>query len=355
MNDTIEKKPAIRGRGTDSNPKNRFERLEIVADEEEIDDTPRQVKTQFFDDPAKSIISTNTSPDVAFGAYINPYRGCEHGCIYCYARPTHEYLGLSSGLDFETKIFVKKAAPELLRKELSTKSWKPQTICLSGATDAYQPIERKLELTRRCIEVLAEFRNPTAIITKNALVARDKDLLQSLAEVNAAKVYISVCTLDGKIARSMEPRTTRPDLRLAAMRELHEAGIPVGVLIGPVVPGLNDHEILPILEAAAQAGAGFAYYNVLRLPWEVKHLFEQWLEQHHPLKAKKVLHRIQDVRGGKLNDTNFGARMKGTGLYAEHIAKIFAVGTKKHSLNHGAGELSTAAFHRPAGDQLSLL
>lgn len=272
----------------------------------------------------------------------------------CFARPTHETLGFSSGLDFETKILIKEDAPRLLRAELSRPSWKPQVIAVSGVTDAYQPIERKLGLTRRCLEVLAEFRNPVLVITKNHLVTRDQDLLGDLARDRAAGVFLSVTSLDGELQRRMEPRASPPERRLEAIHELAAAGVPVGVLVAPVVPALTDHEIPSILEAAARAGARFAGYVPLRLPYAVKELFERWLEDHFPERKHKVLARIRSLRSGKLNDPRFGSRLRGEGTFAEEIRSLFAIACRRAGITNGRVELSSAAFRRPGGAQLGL-
>jgi DNA repair photolyase len=311
-------------------------------------------ETQFFKDPSRSLITVNDSPDVGFEASVNPYRGCEHGCIYCYARPTHEYLGFSAGLDFETKILVKEDAPELLRRELSSPRWKPQVLAISGVTDPYQPIERRLRLTRRCLEVLAEFRNPVVIITKNHLVTRDMDLLGELARHDAAAVYLSVTTLDGDLARTMEPRTSHPSRRLAAIEALSRAGVPTGVLVAPVIPGLTDHEMPAIISAAAKAGARCAGYVLLRLPHAVAPLFEAWLTEHRPARKDKVLNRIRAIRGGRLNDPRFGTRMKGEGIFAEQIKDLFSLACRKAGIVARGPNLSTAAFRHPAPAQPSL-
>lgn len=338
----------LRGRGAAENPKNRFERFFVAPDElEQQDDGASSVPTEYFVDESRSIIAHNDSPDVGFEASINPYRGCEHGCVYCYARPTHEYLGLSAGLDFETRIFVKVHAPELLREELSKRSWKPQALAISGVTDAYQPVERKLKLTRRCLEVLAEFRNPVGIVTKNALVTRDIDLLGELARFDAASVAISVTTLDEELRRVMEPRTSTIESRLAAVAELNSAGVPAGVLVAPIIVGLNDHEIPAILHRAGQAGARFAGYTLLRLSHGLKQLFEDWLERHYPASKQKILGRIRDTRGGNLNDPEFGSRMRGEGPLAELVAKIFRVARERAGIPTKSAPLSTAAFCRP--------
>ena len=335
----------VHGRGASWNPQNRFERLAYVADEEAERDEAAP-RTIYLRDPTRTIIARNDSPDVGFETSINPYRGCEHGCIYCFARPTHEYLGFSAGLDFETKILVKEDAPELLREELASPKWTPQTIAISGVTDPYQPIERKLEITRRCLAVLAEFRNPTAIITKNALVTRDADYLGALAEHGAASVAVSVTTLDPDLARIMEPRTSTPANRLAAIETLAKAGIPVTVMVAPVVPAITDHEMPAILKAAADAGARHAGYVVLRLPWTVAPLFERWLDERFPDRKEKVLHRIRDLRGGKLYDPQWSVRQSGQGIFADTIGMIFEAACRKLHLNEEERHLSAAAFRR---------
>jgi DNA repair photolyase len=340
---------APRGRGAAVNPTNRFETMAV---EMEVPG-PERVPTQLLRDGSRSIITYNDSPDVGFDASINPYRGCEHGCIYCYARPTHEYLGFSAGLDFESRILVKEDAPELLRHELMAKKWKPQTLAMCGVTDAYQPVERKLEITRRCLGVLAEFRNPVAVITKNALVTRDIDHLAALAEHGAAAVFLSITTLDPELARKMEPRASHPRDRLDAVRQLSAAGIPTGVMMAPIVPAITDHEIAKVLEAAAEAGARTAGYVLMRLPGAVAGLFEGWLAEHFPDRKEKVLHRIQELRGGKMNDPRFGSRMRGEGVYADQIRATFQMFRRKHGLDQLFPSLSTAAFRRP-GEQMSL-
>ncbi len=347
-------RPPVRGRGAAENPPNRFETLAYARDPEDIDPEDPAPNTQFLKDPSRSLIAYNESPDVGFEASINPYRGCEHGCIYCYARPTHEYLGFSAGLDFETKILVKEDAPALLRRELSSPRWKPQPLAISGVTDPYQPVERRLRLTRQCLEVLAEFRNPVVIITKNHLVTRDLDLLGELARHDAGAVYLSVTTLDASLARTMEPRTSQPARRLAAIEALAHAGIPTGVLVAPVIPGLTDHEMPAIIAAAAQAGARFAAYVLLRLPHAVAPLFEAWLAEHQRSKKGKVLNRIRSMRGGSLNDPRFGSRMKGEGIFAEQIAGLFSIACRKAGLGPRDLHLSTAAFQRPDSTQPAL-
>jgi DNA repair photolyase len=337
----------VKGRGASWNPQNRFEKLEYVVDEDaHVEENPDAPRTIYLRDPTRTIIATNDSPDIGFDASINPYRGCEHGCIYCYARPTHEYLGFSAGLDFESKILVKEDAPELLREELNKKSWEPKTIAISGVTDPYQPIERKLGITRGCIEVLAEFRNPVGVITKNHLVTRDADLFAELARFNATRVFVSITTLDANLARTMEPRTSTPEMRLEALAKLSDAGVPVGVMVAPVVPGITDHEMPRILEAARKAGAKWAGFVVLRLPWAVAPLFERWLEEHFPDRKDKVLNRVRDLRGGKLYDAKWGVRGKGEGIFAEQIEALFDVATRRYGFNEDDRELSTEHFRR---------
>jgi len=345
----------IASRGAAANPANRFEKIHLEPDPDWIPDEEKpSPKTIFLKDNTASIIAYNDSPDVGFEASVNPYRGCEHGCIYCYARPTHEYLGFSAGLDFETRIMVKERAPELLRAELSSRKWKPRVIAMSGVTDCYQPVERRLKLTRGCLEVLAEFRNPAAIVTKNHLVTRDIDVLSDLAKHHTTVVFISVTTLDTDLRQVMEPRTSPPSGRLAAIEALAQAGIPVGVLVAPVVPGLTDHEMPGIIAAAAKAGAKFAGFVVLRMPYAVAPLFEDWLTRHFPDRKEKVLNRVRSLRDGKLNDPNFGSRMRGEGIFAEQISKMFHVACRKAGISGKGPDLSTAAFRRPGGTQLAL-
>ncbi len=344
----------IRGRGSAENPANRFERIDYVPYEEEISQGISP-KTEYYKDSTRSIIAYNDSPDVGFNAGINPYRGCEHGCIYCYARPSHEYFGLSLGLDFETKIFVKEDAPHLLRKELSSPDWTAQAIALSGNTDPYQPAERHFQLTRECLRVLAEFRNPVGIVTKNYLVTRDIDVLKTLSEYDAALVAVSLTTLDPNLARAMEPRTSHPEYRLKAIQTLSENGIPTMVLIAPVIPGLTDHEIPNIIQRAVNAGAEQAGYIMLRLPYGVGELFQNWLEAHYPNKKNKVLNRILSIRGGKLNSNEFYERMKGNGIFAEQIRKIFELACRKAGIEGNKFELSKENFRCPgASEQLRL-
>ncbi|MFO1464023.1 MAG: PA0069 family radical SAM protein [bacterium] len=352
MNGLPKKSP--QGRGAAENPPNRFERLAWEDDAEAFDPEAPGPATQFFRDTSKSLIVENESPDVPFEASLNVYRGCEHGCVYCYARPYHEYLGFSAGLDFETKIMVKENAPQLLRKELASPRWEPKVLAMSGVTDCYQPIEKKLKLTRACLEVLAEFRNPVGIVTKNHLVTRDLDLLQELAAVKGVSVYLSITTLDAELARRLEPRASTPRHRLEAIEALAKAGIPVGVLTAPVIPALNDSEIPAILNAAARAGARFAGYVMLRLPHGLAGLFETWLEEHYPDRRHKILHRLESLRGGKRNDPRFGKRMRGEGPFADQVAQLFEMGLKKAGMEKRGPELSTKDFRRPRPPQLSL-
>jgi len=349
-----ERDPGLRGRGAAGNPPNRFESVTLERDSDWDPEQDPAPKTHFYRDISQSLITYNDSPDIPFRASINPYRGCEHGCAYCYARPFHEYLGFSAGLDFETKIMVKEDAPELLRRELSSLKWKPQELAMSGVTDCYQPIERRLQLTRRCLAVLAEFRNPVNIVTKNHLVTRDLDLLRELAAHRAVSVHFSINSLDSELARRLEPRAASPSLRLAAVEALSKAGVPVGVLVAPVIPGLNDHEIPAVLAAAKAAGAGWAGTEIVRLPLTVAPIFEQWLELNARDKKDKVLARIRAIRGGKLNDPRFGSRMRGEGIFAEQISQMFRVARRRAGLSDDGPELSTTAFRRPEGSQLAL-
>jgi DNA repair photolyase len=339
-----------RGRGAAENPASRFDRLRVVPDPDDVSE-PRTVETHYYHDETRRLISDNESPDIPFEASINPYRGCEHGCVYCYARPYHEYLGLSAGLDFETRIFVKDDAPGILRRELLRKSWTPKALALSGVTDPYQPVERTLGLTRRCLEVLAEFRNPVGLITKNPLVLRDADVLRELARHRAVSVALSVTTLDESLRRTMEPRTATADARLDAIARLNEQGIPAGVMMAPIVPGLTDHEVPELLRRAGEAGARFAGYIMLRLPHGVGPLFEAWLDRHYPERKAKVLARVRDVRGGGLNDGRFGPRMKGTGPFAIFIRDAFQLARARAGIPASGPTLSVEAFRRPTGQR----
>jgi len=346
---------AMRGRGATINPPNRFEALHYESDDWcDSEDPQRKVRTLYFRDDSQSVISYNDSPDLGFDASLNPYRGCEHGCAYCYARPTHEYLGFSAGLDFESRILVKTKAPELLRSELGHKAWKPQCLVLSGVTDAYQPIEGKLRLTRACLRVLADFRNPVFVVTKNHLVTRDRDYLAELAEVNASGVAISITTLERDLGGLLEPRASIPGFRLEAIAALRNAGVPVGVNVAPIIPGLNEHEVPGILKAAAAAGAQFAAYTVVRLPLAVAPIFVAWLETHFPERKEKILGRIRSMRNGKLNSSKFGSRMRGEGPVAEQIRQLFQVSCHRFGLDRGHFEVSAHAFHRISPDQPEL-
>lgn len=325
--------------------------MDIEPDAEEF-----RPGTLLLRDRTRSILAFNDSPDVGFDAGINPYRGCGHGCSYCYARPTHEYLGFSAGLDFETRIMVKEDAPELLSEALASPKWTPRVIGLSGNTDAYQPVERRLGVTRRCLEVLADFRNPVQVVTKSHLVTRDLDLLSQLARHRAVAVVLSITTLRPEVQRPMEPRASTPARRLDAVRALAEAGIPVGVNVAPVVPGLTDEELPAILEAAAAAGASFASYILLRLPHGVKDIFEAWLEQHFPERKDKVLNRVREMRGGKLYDGRFVVRGRGEGPWAQQLGSLFSVTTKRLSIDRPP-KLSVDAFRVPescSGPQMEL-
>lgn len=324
---------ARKGRGAAINPEGRFEKVERVAFDDgwvrEEGDDGRALKTQVIEERAASIISRNQSPDIPFTQSINPYQGCEHGCIYCYARPAHAYRNLSPGVDFETRIFAKVNAAELLRKELSKPGYRCEVISLGANTDPYQPAERKLGITRAILEVCAEFNQPVGIVTKNAMVERDLDILVPMAQKRLVNVFISVNNLDHDIARKLEPRCVAPARRLQAMAALARAGVPVGVLVAPVIPFLTDDQIETVLEAAYAAGATQAGYVVLRLPYEVKTLFRDWLERHYPLKAKHVMSRVHELRGGRDNDPDFGSRMRGQGEFAGLLAKRFEIAKRR--------------------------
>lgn len=346
----------IKGRGTHLNPDNRFENIKIeVLDEylEEMKDEEVRPVTQFINDHSKSILSKNSSPDLSFMYSINPYRGCEHGCIYCYARPTHEYLGFSSGLDFETKIMIKKNAPSLLEKEFAKQSYHPQVIILSGNTDCYQPIERKLEITRGLLKIFLKFKNPVAIITKNSLVERDMDILKELNELNLVGVTISIPTLDKKIAQVMEPRTATPYRRLLAVENLSKAGIYVNVNVAPIIPGLTDDTIPFVLKSAANAGAKSAARIVLRLPWQNKELFANWVNKNFPARANKILNRVKSLCDGELYNSEWGKRMSGEGEWANAVRQIFKINCQKYGLNNEDNILRKDLFERnPAQGKL---
>ena len=346
----------IRGRAAQQNPGNRFERLsfEPLPGDLEEDSDPRTVPTLFLRDTSRSILARNESPDVPFTYSVNPYRGCEHGCIYCYARPSHEYLGFSAGLDFETRIMVKMDAARLLDDALSRRSWKPQVVAMSGNTDCYQPVERTLRLTRGCLEVFLLHRNPVSLITKNALVVRDADLLKEMAGMHLVHVMVSITTLDGDLARVMEPRTASPQKRLDTLHELSHAGIPVGVNIAPVIPGLTDEEIPRILEAAADHGATRAGYILLRLPGAVEGLFTHWLSTALPQRAGRILNRIEGTRGGRMTDSRFGSRLRGEGGLSSTIEQLFTLNASRFRLDEPGDELSTQQFRRSITGQTEL-
>ena len=349
------------GRGAVRDLPNRFQKLALDLDPDVVQDDPAaegealpNPKTIFLEDQSDSIISRNDSPDIGFSAGINPYRGCEHGCAYCYARPYHEYLGFSAGLEFETKIMVKRRAAELLRRELSRPKYQPEVLAISGVTDCYQPAERKFRITRSCLEVLAEFRHPVSIITKNFLVTRDLDLLKELAAYDAVHVTLSITTLNADLAAKMEPRASTPAHRLRAIELLARADVPVSVNVAPIIPGLNDREIPIILEAAKAAGATNAGYTLLRLPHGVKDVFSEWLKANFPEKLDRILGTIREVRGGKLNVSDFGTRMRGEGPYADHIRQMFHVFRERLGFGVRSHELTTANFRRPGETQMML-
>lgn len=345
------------GRGAGFNPPNRFETLKVeappsdLADYFELPDPEQKVPTRFYRDHSQSILSKNDSPDLGFTYSINPYRGCEHGCVYCYARPSHEYLGFSSGLDFETKIMVKLEAPKLLEQEFSRKSWKPQVVVFSGNTDCYQPAERTLQITRHCLDVFAKFRNPVSVITKNALIRRDVDLLQELASRNLVFVIITITTLDQNLVKTMEPRTSTPAKRLETIEALASRGIPVGVNVAPIIPGLTDIEIPAILKEAAERGATHAGHTLVRLSYALKDLFLQWLQREYPEKASKVVSRLRSIRGGKLSESEFRKRMEGEGEIASAIQQLFNSACAKNHLNEQRLELSSTEFISPHNAQ----
>lgn len=347
--------PPRKGRGTTLNPVNRFEPIAIDFDPEWLESGETvSNQTVYYDDTTRTILSKNDSPDIGFVHGLNPYRGCEHGCIYCYARPSHEYFGLSSGLDFETKIMVKREAPRLLAETFRSRNWQPQVIALSSNTDCYQPVERKLQITRGCLEVFLRFRNPVGIITKNALVLRDLDLLRELAALHLVRVTISVTSLDNNLRRKMEPRTSTPEKRLEAIQKLTAAGVPTGVNVAPIIPGLNDHEMPAILAAAAERGATGAGFVMLRLPHALKELFENWLRTHFPMRAERVLNAIRDTRNGSLNDPRFGTRMSGEGERAGAMARLFEVTCQKLGLNQKREPLRRDLFRRTGAGQQEL-
>lgn len=346
-------RPSRKGRGSWIHPSNRFVRIEVEDDfehlehDQELRNEPRAVRTEYFTDDSKTILSENDSPDIPFRYSINLYRGCAHGCSYCYARPTHEYLGLSAGLDFETKVFVKHRAPMLLRDHLASNAWTPEPIMLSGVTDCYQPAERKFQLTRRCLEVALEARQPICIITKNALVTRDIDLLERMASHRLVRVTLSITSLDQGLTRVMEPRTSSPAARLRTISELVGAGIPTSVMVAPVIPGLNDSEIPAVLNAAGESGALSASYILLRLPLTVRPVFLEWLGRTQPEKKGRIESRIRTTRDGQLNDSQFRSRMRGTGEFAEQIEQTFQVFARRFGLDQKLPPLDVSQFRRP--------
>lgn len=345
-----------RGRGTASNPPNRFAPQRIIAtDDGWFQDVPPSRATEVRVEMAKSIISRNQSPDLPFDRSLNPYRGCEHGCIYCYARPSHAYWDLSPGIDFETRLIAKRNAPALLEQQLSKPGYVCAPIALGSNTDPYQPIEREHQLTRRCLEVLLRYGHPLTIVTKGALILRDLDLLSQLAERRLVAVYISLTTLDDELKRILEPRAAAPAARLRTIRVLRENRIPVGVLCAPMIPMINDMELESLLAAAKQAGAQSASYMLLRLPREVAPLFEEWLQAHHPQRAEHVLNLIRQSRGGELYDSRFGHRFRGQGVFAELLAQRFQLALKRLGLGRREGFNLDCGQFAPPGGQLSLL
>jgi len=362
--DTGSTPPPRKGRGATFNPGNRFahDSREAVDDGwvQPLDpaegEDPPPLKTTVTIQRARTIIARNDSPDIPFTQSINPYQGCEHGCVYCYARPSHAYLDLSPGLDFETKLFAKPNAVELLSAELAKPGYVCDPIALGTNTDPYQPIERDWKITRQILELLSACEHPLTIVTKSALVERDIDILAPMAAKNLARVYLSITTLDRELARKLEPRAAAPQRRLAAVKALTDAGIPVGVLAAPMIPQLNDRDLEAILEAAAANGARWAGWIMVRLPHEVKHLFRDWLTQHYPLRAAHVMSLIQQMRGGRDNDPNFGSRMRGTGLFADLMARRFDVACARLGLNADRNaRLDTSRFRPPrSGPQLPL-
>lgn len=378
--DTTIRRETLHGRGAVSNAVGRYERhtrtllddgwgvgqpggTRAVIDDDGWDDgwraedaAPPPIRTEVIHDATRTIIARNQSPDISFDQSINPYRGCEHGCIYCFARPTHAYLGMSPGVDFESRLFAKPNAATLLAKELSAPSYVPRVIAMGTNTDPYQPLEKKMRITRQVLEVLRDFRHPVAIVTKSPLILRDIDILSEMAAMGLAKAALSVTTLDRKLARVMEPRAGTPSRRLQAIRGLTDAGIPTGVMFAPAIPALNDHEMEAVLTAARDHGARSAGYVLLRLPLEIKDLFREWLEANAPDRARHVMALVRQMRGGKDYDAKWNTRMKGSGAYAEVMARRFHMAVRRLGLNPPRQPLSTGHFRRPprAGDQLAL-
>ncbi|MDA7415828.1 PA0069 family radical SAM protein [Xenophilus arseniciresistens] len=340
----------IKGRGAASRLAHRFEKEERQAFDDgwsvpEEDALPMRPATELRFEDARSALSRNDSPDIPFERSLNPYRGCEHGCIYCFARPTHSYLNLSPGLDFETKLIAKRNIAEVLRKEISRRGYQPAEIAIGTATDCYQPVERELGLTRAVLEVLRDARHPFALVSKSSLVERDLDLIAPMAAQGLAAVYITITTLDGELARTLEPRAAAPHRRLRTIRALAQAGVPVGVSVAPQIPFINE-DMEQVLEAAWEAGARSAFYTVLRLPWEVAPLFREWLQLHYPQRAQRVMARVQDMRGGQDYNADFATRMKGDGLWAELIRQRFQKATHRLGFNQQRVELVSTAFRR---------
>jgi DNA repair photolyase len=353
----------LRGRGALSNTSGRYERERRVLFDDgwsaPAEDEPPPLKTEVLIDTTRTIIARNNSPDISFQQSINPYRGCEHGCIYCFARPTHAYLGFSPGADFESKLFAKPDAARLLAKELASPGYVPKVLAIGTNTDPYQPLEKKMRIMRGILEVLYDFRHPVGIVTKSALIQRDLDLLAPMAKLGLVRVALSITTLDRKLARVMEPRAATPPRRLETIRALKQAGVPAGVMFAPVIPALNDDEMENVLAAAVEAGAETAGYVLLRLPLEIKDLFREWLEANVPDRARHVMSLVRSMRGGKDYDSQWHTRMRGTGPYAEMIARRFHLASRRLGLNREARdrELDLSKFHKPAqpGDQLALL
>ena len=361
--DTTIRHDALRGRGALSNAVGRYEKqTRTLLDDgwddgwRVDDDAPPPIRTEVIRDASRSIIARNASPDISFDQSINPYRGCEHGCIYCFARPSHAYLGMSPGVDFESRLFAKPDAARLLAKELSAPGYVPRVIAMGTNTDPYQPLEKQMRITRSILEVLRDFRHPVAIVTKSPLILRDLDILSDMAAMGLAKAALSITTLDRKLARAMEPRAGTPARRLQAIQGLADAGIPAAVMFAPAIPALNDHEMEAVLSAAAGHGARSAGYVLLRLPLEIKDLFREWLETNAPGRARHVMTLVRQMRGGKDYDAACNTRMKGTGPYAEIMARRFHMAVRKLGLNRPSAPLSVHSFRRPAriGDQLAL-
>ena len=352
-------RPDYKGRGASAQPANRFTDNVLTPDPEYLEwqfqsGESMAPETVVLEDGTRTIISKNSSPDIEFDRSLNPYRGCEHGCSYCYARPTHEFLGFSAGLDFETQIVAKPESAALLRDELSKKSWKKHHLVMSGVTDPYQPIEKELEITRSILRVLAEFRQPVEVITKNHLIVRDLDFLRELAEFDAVRVRISITTLDAELANILEPRASTPSRRLEAVRKLSEAGVPVGVNMSPCIPGLNDHELPEVLAQAAASGALWGHFIPLRLPGRVVDVFTDWLDRHRPNHKAKILRLVRELRGGKLNQSEFHARFQGQGEVAKRLRQLYQLGLRRAGLPAEPPGLSAESFRVPGPEQLEL-